>query len=515
MLDNIIRIIIIRIMFQSDSAFDALPELPFVGRTGELALLDRLWAQPGAQLLVLYGRRRTGKTRLLTRWIRQTHQRALFWSAYENPIEIQLREFSKAIFNFANPAFPAPHDFTYATWEQALAQVAQLAGEERLALFLDEFTFLIAADRSIPGVFQKMWDQVLERTNLFLCLTGSHLGMMHRGVLDIQAPLYGRASALKQLLPLPYGDTQAYFPHLSAEERVTLYAIFGGVPMYWKLIDQGKPLETSLVEILYGNGQLIDNEANLLLHDYLSELRHYTAILKAIAGGMNLFGDIQKETLIPATGLPQYLNNLQATGYVARYDPVTARNPTKLGRYSITDPFLRFYFRFLFSRRDQLALGEPDQAFAEFRRHLRDFIGAHTWEELCREWVLRAANRSEIPLYPDYVESAWTKTGQIDVVGLNRKERHLVLGECKWTAEPQEAAALRALVAKTALAIPDKGKWKLFYLGFAKNGWTTGAKAFAAELGAGQDPDSPHEVVGCRLLDLDEIDAHLTAWAAA
>ena len=500
-------------MSQMQFDFDSLPELPFVGRSAELGLLDRLWAQPGAQLLVLYGRRRIGKTRLLTHWIRHTGHRALFWSAYENPIEIQLREFSKAVFNFTNPSFPAPHEFSYATWEQALAQVAQLAGERRLALFLDEFTFLIAADKSIPGMFQKMWDQVLERTNLFLCLTGSHLGMMHRGVLDHQAPLYGRATALKQLMPLPFGTTREYFPHLSAEERVTLYAIFGGVPMYWKLVDKGKPLAESLVEILFGQGQLIDNEANLLLHDYLAELRHYSAILRAIAGGNTLFGDIQKETLIQKTGLPQYLNNLQTTGYVARYDSVTARKATKLGRYTITDPFLRFYFRFLFGRRDQLTLGEPDQAHTEFQLHLRDFIGAHTWEELCREWVLRAANRGEIPLYPDYVESAWSKTGQIDVVGINRKERHLLLGECKWTSEAQEASVLRALVAKTDLALPDRGKWKILFLGFAKNGWTTGARDFAAQLGRGPEPDFPHEVVGCRLLDLEAVDTHLSAWA--
>lgn len=113
----------------------------FVGRAQELALLDRLWQRNQATMLILYGRRRVGKTRLLTRWIQQAGKRALYWVAEPSSALDQLRSFSQAIFDFAYPQTPAPPEFTYANWQQAWQQMAALAQQERLAIFIDEFTY--------------------------------------------------------------------------------------------------------------------------------------------------------------------------------------------------------------------------------------------------------------------------------------------------------------------------------------------------------------------------------------
>ncbi len=108
----------------------------FVGREAELNLLDRLWARPDAALLILYGRRRVGKTRLLTTWLQQQPasgqpgRRVLYWVAEPSSALDQLRSFSQAIYNFAHPDSPAPPDFTYVTWSQAWQQVATLAQNE-------------------------------------------------------------------------------------------------------------------------------------------------------------------------------------------------------------------------------------------------------------------------------------------------------------------------------------------------------------------------------------------------
>ena len=186
----------------------------FVGREQELSLLDAQWQAPGARFLVLYGRRRVGKTALLVNWIERSGSRALYWVAAPTSVTAQLRSFSQAVYEFANPGVAAGDGFSYTSWEQAWREVANLARLGRLALFIDEFTYLLEVSPGIAGQLQNFWDQVLGKADLFLCLSGSHLGMMKRAFLSYQAPLYGRATAQIYLQPLPFGLSGAYFPKL-------------------------------------------------------------------------------------------------------------------------------------------------------------------------------------------------------------------------------------------------------------------------------------------------------------
>lgn len=487
----------------------------FVGRKSELARLEALWAEPAARLLVLYGRRRVGKSRLLTHWIRQSGRRVLYWQAELDTKEAQLRQFSQQLFNFANPSFPAPPDFSYASWEQAFSQAAQLAQSERLGLFIDEFSYLMAADESLPSKIQKLWDHSLQDSNLLLCLSGSHLGMMERGILAASAPLYGRASALLHLQPLSFGVSGQYFPSYTPEERMLLYAVFGGIPFYWQQINPDVSLEENLRQKIFSPASFMDAEMRYLLADYVREPRNYLGILRAIAAGSNVLSEIKRSTGIDATSLPKYLETLGSAGFIARFEPlIPLAHATRSGRYYLTDPFLRFYFRFIAARRTQLALDEPGQAYTEFERHVQDFIGTYTWEEVCREWVLRAANRSALPLYPDQVESAWSKDTNIDIVGLNTMKRHLVLGECKWLKTPVDVKDLRSLVEKTPLAIPNGRTWKLLYLLFSKSGFTPGAQAYTTGVAQAPPPaGGGYTVAGFQLLDLAQVDRDLAQWA--
>jgi AAA+ ATPase superfamily predicted ATPase len=481
----------------------------FVGRSHELHMLDQLWDEQTGRMVMLYGRRRVGKSRLLTHWARLGGKRVLYWQADTDTADNHLRQFSQALFSFANPGFPAPPDFTYATWEQALFQAAQMAQTERLGLFIDEFTYLITSDPALPGKIQKIWDQTLQDSNLLLVFSGSHLGMMEREFLSERAPLFGRASVKHMLAPLSFGLTSAYFPDYSAEERMQLYTIFGGIPFYWDQVNPAVSVETNLKQKVFTTSSLLDAEARLLLTDYLKELHNYVSILRAIAHGNNTLGEIARSTGLSVTSVPKYLASLASAGYVTHNRSVIPlAGSTRVGRYYITDPFLRFYFRFLASRRTQLALNEPGQALAEYRAHMPDFIGSHTWEEVCREWVLRAANRGILPLYPDEVESAWTKEMNIDVVGVNTMRRHLILGECKWKQTPLDEADLQRLVEKSAAVTVEGGGWKVFLIGFSKSGFSRGAQNLPARM-----EEVLPGVAGCELVDLARVDADLAEWA--
>jgi uncharacterized protein len=483
----------------------------FIGRQNELRVLNRLWDSSRSALLILYGRRRVGKTRLLTHWMASGDRRALYWVASPTTSHEQLRSFSQALYNFANPGQPAPPAFTYATWAQAFNQVAALAESERVALFLDEFTYLLEADPGLAGVLQNAWDHVLKKADLFLALSGSHLGMMKREILSYQAPLYGRATAQLHLMPLPFGATRDYFKGFDAPSRVALYAIFGGIPAYWERVDPGLSVSKIIVQQLLTANNMMQEEPRLLLHDFVREPQNYVAILRAIAHNARTQKEIANFTGLSQGHISKYLSVLQDADFVDRRIPVTRGPNTRMGRYHIMDPYLRFYYRFLATRGAQLALGIQEQALAEIKRHLIDFIGMHTWEELSREWLLRASTRGALPFIPDQVGSEWNKKAQVDVVGINSMEKTLYLGECKWGQGTSGRKVLRDLVGKTKAVVPSKGSWQVFYLGFDRDGWTEAAAAYAASL-VGEEGEN-WTVAGARLVTLAELDADLAAWS--
>jgi hypothetical protein len=484
----------------------------FIGRSTELELLDRLWQRQAATLLILYGRRRIGKTRLLTHWIHITGHRALYWVAEPSSALDQLRSFSQAIFNFAYPQTPAPPEFTYANWQQAWQQVAALAQHERLAIFVDEFTYLLETDPSIAGKLQNLWDQSLSQANLFLVICGSHLGMMLRHALAYQAPLYGRATAQLRLQPLLFGVSRAWFPHYDADERVAIYAIWGGIPAYWQRLNPETSISENIRHELLTANNLMQAEPRLLLADFLHDPHNYVGILRAIANDARTQKEIATFSGLSPGHISKYLAVMQEAGFVERRVPITQEERSRQGRYHIVDPYLRFYYRFLVNRQTQLALGVQEQVLEEIKRHLRDFIGAHTWEELCREWVLRASANGSLPLSVDQVGSVWTRTAQVDVVGINSMEKVLILGECKWGTQPMGRSVLTALVDKSAEVVPTTGQWRLYYLGFARDGWTEQADAYAAEVTAAAAVGRNWRVTGVHLLDLTQVDRDLVAW---
>jgi hypothetical protein len=488
---------------------------PFCGRAAELRLLHELARSRRASLLVLYGRRRVGKTRLLTHWMATSGVRALYWVAEPTSSLDQLRSFSQALYNFANPDAPAPVDsptgrgFTYATWQQALEQAAALARREPLVLFLDEFTYLLEAEPGIAGVLQNAWDHTLSKTRIFLALSGSHLGMMQRHALSYQAPLYGRATAQLRLQPLPFGVTKAFFPRFDAAERVAIYAMFGGVPAYWERLDKGLSISENIRRQLLTPNNLMQAEPRLLLQDFVTDPHNYVAILRAIAGGARAQSEIATRTGLAQGHVSKYLSVLRDADFVERRVPVLSGDASRQGRYHIVDPYLRFYYRFLSTRQAQLAMGIQDQALTEIKAHMLDFIGTHTWEELCREWVIRAGPHGVLPAC-DQVGAFWSKKVQVDVVGAQSMDKTLVLGECKWSPHKSGVDVLESLVSKTEAVVPKQGRWKVWYVGFARGGFTPAASGLARKSMPG---GANWTVAGVVLRDLDAIDSDLAAWA--
>lgn len=486
----------------------------FVGRQEALALIDSLWNSPKSNFLILYGRRRVGKTRLLTYWLKRHKKHGLYWVAEPTSALDQLRSFSQALYNFSTPngTPPAPQEFTYASWEQALLHVAAIAQERRIALILDEFTYLMDVQPDIAGTLQKVWDQALGEANLFLVLSGSQMGMMQKQLLSYQAPLYGRSTAQVKLPPLPYGVTKEYFPGYSAAERVALYSVWGGVPAYWERINtQVSILQNIRSQSLAVNAQM-QEEPRTLLQDFINDPHNYVGIMRGIAHGARTPARISTFTGLPPGHMSRYLAVLQDTGFVARFVPLTEMKiNSRRGRYYIVDPFLRFYYHFVAAFQAKLALGEQEEIVQAVEDGLPQFIEENTWPELCREWLLRANAQGKFPVSIEETGATWIRHQIFDVVGIDKVKKNLVIGACLWRDEPAGPHVIKELAEKTSAIVPTKGNWSVYYIGFAKNGWQSGATR-SAEQAVRQYSGKNWQAKGVYLYELKDVDNDLVSW---
>jgi AAA+ ATPase superfamily predicted ATPase len=488
----------------------------FKGRNTELSELDKLWDMPKAALMILYGRRRVGKTRLLTHWREQHADQALYWVAEPMSARDQLRSFSQALHHFSYPDSPVSMEVTYNNWEQAFWHVAEQSKDKRLALFIDEFTYLLEVEPSIVGTLQKAWDHWLSDSNLILALSGSQMALMRKHVLAYEAPLYGRATSQFELRPLPYSVTKEFFPRYTPEDRVSIYAIFGGIPAYWERIDDSVTVVENIREQLLTPNTLLQEEPRLLLQDFISDQSNYVGIMGAIARGERTNNAISNRTGLPKGHVSKYLSVLRNTGFVERRIPVTDNKKSRRGRYFVTDPYLRFYYHFLAAHQAQLVIGAQQQALRKIEQTMPLFTENNTWQELSHEWLLRASDKGDIPLSIEEVGSSWSRSYTYDVVGINKQERSLVLGVCSWQSTPIDSSSLRSLVERTTTVLPDSdGEWSVYFLGFAKDGWTEDAHDFAKDLNKTAVVGESWRSVGIRLLDLDQVDSDLIHWSAA
>lgn len=483
--------------------------MPFVGRHAELNMLNRFYRTKQAALLVIYGRRRVGKTQLLDHWIKQQHiEPALYWTAAMQNASLQLRDFSQALLRF-DPQYgelPSP-DFGFATWDLALEHVAKLAERSRtpLVVIIDEFTYLMRSDPAVASLLQRIWDHRLSRVpNLRLVITGSLMGIMENQVLSVQAPLYGRATMQYRLRPLPFGHLSELFRRWSAEERVAGFAVCGGIPGYLNLFEEASDFAGGLTRAL-DVGSIMLTDPALLISDQLRDPAMYESILAAIGGGAHAWGEIARMAAIAETNLGFYLHQLSDLELIERRDPVLSSPASHRGRYYIRDPFLRFYYRFILPNSTLIQRREIEFVAEKVGQELRAFIGLYIFEELAREWVWSEAVTGGLGFVPDEVGGYWSRQRgqpvQLDVVAVNPSQKRLFIGEAKWGTGQIGREILTDLVARSQRMpqVTETG-WQVQYGLFSRHGFTPATIAAAKELKA-------------RLVSLPQMEQVLTAAA--
>lgn len=452
----------------------------FVDRQKELDFFSHILTRrrPGpAQLILLYGRRRVGKTALLLHWVAGQEIPHTYWAAEKETSGLQRRKLYARIQNI--PIRQAP---IFDTWAELWDAAANLWGQQRHILILDELPYAAEADPATLSALQHAWDQHFQGSNLVIVLCGSQVKVME-ALQFHQSPLFGRLTGQWHLQPLSFSSLTEFFLDWTAEERVAAYAIVGGVPAYLNWLDPSQSLTENIRRVILAEGGMFLAEPTFLLYDEVRQPRSYLAVLKAIGLGNHTLTDISNDTLIATSHLSAYLSRLQDLKLVERRLPAiippAKRRRSRQGRYHLRDPFFRFYFRFIAPFYDYLPF-DMDRVLDKVKQELRAFVGLTAFEELARQWVIQQGKAGKLPLVPDLVGSHWSSRVQLDVVAANWPARQVMLGECKWGHKAVTRQVVRELVeGKTPRLkrdLPDSGDgWQVHYAVFSRAGFTTAA----------------------------------------
>jgi len=450
----------------------------FINRQTELANMELRYQSGRAELFVLYGRRRVGKTELLRHFC-EGKPHVFFIATLSSDFD-QLASFSQEIWRFTHES--VPEGFTLPSWEAAFRALADLPG--RPIVVLDEFTYLISGNKAIPSLLQKVWDELLRTTQVFLILCGSYVGMMEREILGYQAPLYGRRTGSYLLPALDLPAAAAFFPAYSPIQQIEAWAVLGGMPYYLTVFsDQADIFANIHAHVLDSQGTL-RREPQLLLMEELREPRNYFSILRAIAQGSTRLNEISQAARVgDASTTARYLDILQDMRVVSRSVPATESRPekSKRGLYRIVDGFLRFWFCYVHQNQGSLDLGLADAVLTQRLQPTFDQFVSYAFEEAARAHVARLARQGQLTFLPERVGSWWDRTGEVDVVAISDVDGTLLLGECKWSVNPVGTDVLDDLQRKACL-VDLEGRWPaVSYALFAKAGFTPALVERAAE----------------------------------
>lgn len=457
----------------------------FINRKAEFEELHRLYCSDHAELFVLYGRRRVGKTELLrTFCVDKPH--LFFIATLSSDIE-QLATFSQQIYGFNHTEIPM--GFTFPSWDAAFQALTDLPMQPRPIIVLDEFTYLISGNKAIPSILQKVWDEKLKNTGLMLVLCGSYIGMMETEVLGYQAPLYGRRTASSLLCPLDLPSSSLFFPQYTPDEQFLSWAILGGMPYYLCTFNDRQNIFANIRQhILDAQTGALFSEPRLLLMEELREPRNYFSILRAIAQGRTRLNEITQASGVgEVTAVARYLDILQQMRLVTRRVPATESQPdkSKKGLYQIDDHFLRFWFRYVQPNQSGLDLGLADAILEQRIRPDMDHFVATAFEEASLLFVASLAQEGKLSFLPERIGGWWDRESEIDLLAISQQEKAALVGECKWSVNPIGTDILAYLKQKAFTLMRNYDIKKIEYALFGRSGFTPALKEQAHTEGVG------------------------------
>lgn len=447
----------------------------FINREKEMKWLGEGYreAAKSGQFFVIYGKRRVGKTELVTHFIKGKPN--VYYLANRTTKGEQLQSVTSIFMMGLDDAYISGTSFP--NWREFFDYLIKKVSERKktdspVILVFDEFPYLVESDSGISSFFQYGWDEGLKDSRVLLIVMGSSISMMYKQALVKSAPLYGRRTGQWLLEPFTFKETKNFYLGASFENSFSLYAISGGIPAYARVFDGQKNLKENISEHVLPEGKYLSVEPELLLSEEFSDPRSYLNILKAIGLGRTKFSEILQQSYLPATALPVYLRTLMELRLIKKEVPVTEPIPekSKIGSYSLSDPFLRFYFSFIFPN-NSLIKGHSYQALFNQHGGTLTQLVAKSYEDATAEFVQEAIDQGALPRF-EQIGRWWDRNTEIDLVGLNKSENSILFVETKWSGRPLGVGVLQDLKRKSREVKWGEGDRKEYFALVSKGGFS-------------------------------------------
>ncbi len=449
----------------------------FIGRERELTSLNQLYTSDKFEFIVIYGRRRVGKTALITQFI--SDKKAVYFMGVESNAKQNLENFSKNIMEFGTGI---QADTAFSSFQAALEYVFKLAEKERLILVIDEYPYVARSSRSLASTLQLLIDQYKDRSKLMLILCGSSMSYMEDHVLAYKAPLYGRRTAQMKILPFDFADTCRYFKKFPGEAKAMIYGIVGGTPQYLLQMDERLGIEDNIRNTFLNPASSLFEEPENLLKQEVREPALYNAIMTAIATGASRMAEISAKVGENTSVCATYLKNLTALGLVQKETPY-GEKASRRSIYTLADNMFRFWYRFVPANNSIISRGASDLAYKRIEPYLSDYMGK-VFEEICKQYLWKLLLDGEASVEFQELGRWWGtdpsthSQTEIDIMGEQDKDTAL-FGECKWTNEKVDAGVLETLVRRSGMFHYSRVQLYLF----AKNGFTKRCMEAASKMG--------------------------------
>lgn len=410
--------------------------MEFIGRTAELARLEREFDKDSLGVVLIYGRRRVGKSELIKQAIRQNDAKAIYYECKQTT-EVNNVESLSAL---ASEAFGLP-PMAFASVEQPLDFLFKQSIEENIVLVLDEYPYLRSAVKGLDSILQSLVDTYRERAHVKLVLCGSHVDVM-KSLLEHANPLYGRVDVTISLKAMDYYDSAKFYPGFTAEDKVRLYSVFGGIPYYNRLIDQKKSVRENIIELISEPDSRLENEVSMYIASEISKMTNANEVFGALAKGYSKYRDLLDQSHVSSgPAMVDVLDKLMAMELVQKQAPINDPENKRKSGYRIVDPLSLFYYRYVFRNLSQRAFFDPDVFFDRYiARDFEENYVPHFFEEVCRQYLIRQNRAGNIDVPFDEIGRYWYDdpanhaNGEFDIV--TRDPQGFIFYEAKFRKTP-------------------------------------------------------------------------------
>ena len=371
-----------------------------------------------------------------------------------------------AFLNEFKTSLGLPNSLRINEWDEFfsfLLSYIKLQTKKTIIIF-DEFQYIALNDKAFLSILQKWWDKALKDLNLMIVLCGSYAGMIEKIALSQNSPLYGRRTGQYKIEPMDFYDASLFLKDVPKQEKIKIFSVTGGIPIYLNEFSDSTSFEESVVEKCFSPGEfLVEEGAFITMEEFSHESSLYFDILRVVASGRTTPNEISTLTGIKYNGLGSYLRKLVDLNLLKKEQPFSIKRPRKKSLYSISDHYLRFYFKYISPNKELIYRESTDVLLEKFKASFSTFC-SYTFEEVCKDYLWKK-------LKPDVMGRWWYKDQEIDIIAVKNNTLHIC--ECKWTAKKVDYRTLNGLKAKTTPLLTDlKTEFEdIHYHLFSRNGF--------------------------------------------